>query len=130
MRLKEEQGLGIFDTLIVLVLISIFIVVLIPKYQHIAQEAQETALRMGLYNIRMAVGVYQIVNHRNPDDLRDLINKKFVIPIREDTLFTQEYLRLLAVDPEGHPLDPFGNRYRYDRVSGHAASTTKGYETW
>ncbi|HEY4484765.1 MAG TPA: hypothetical protein VI702_00375 [Nitrospiria bacterium] len=130
MRIKGEQGLGIFDTLIVLILISILIVVVIPKYQRVAREAQATALHMGLYNMRMAVGVYQIVNHRYPEELRDLANQKFVIPTMGNAIFTQEYLRSLAVDSEGYPVDPFKNRYRYNRLNGHVASTTKGYESW
>ena len=124
MRLKGEQGLGIVDTLIVLVLISIFFGVLIPHYEKIAVDAQETALKVGLQNIRMAIGVYLIINHEYPRDLRDLINKRYIIPVRGDTIFTQEYLRSLAVDSEGRPLDPFRNPYSYDRVNGHVASTT------
>ena len=130
MRIKGEQGFGIIDTLITLVLISIFIVVLIPKYQRTAQVARETALKMGLQNIRMAVGVYRMVNHRYPDDLQDLVNKRYVLPVREDTIFTQEYLRSAAVDRDGKLLDPFGNPYRYDRAGGHVAATTRGYESW
>ena len=128
--LKEEKGLGIIDTLIVLVIISILMGVVIPKYQGIAHEARETALKSGLLNIRMAVRVYKMVNNRYPDDLLQLVNKRYLIEVRKDTIFTQEYLRSLAVDGEGYPLDPYDNRYRYDPVSGYVASTTEGYENW
>jgi type II secretory pathway pseudopilin PulG len=129
-NLKEEEGLGIVDTLIVLVLISILMGVVIPKYQGIAKEAQESALKTSLTNIRMAVHVYKMVNDRYPDSLLQLVNKQYLLEVREDTFFTQEYLRSLAVDGEGNPLDPFNNRYRYDSVSGYVASTTEGYENW
>jgi type II secretory pathway pseudopilin PulG len=125
-----EKGLGIIDTLIVLVLISILIGVVIPKYQRMADEARETALKMGLQNIRMAIRVYHMVNQGYPADLKDLVNKRFILPVREDTIFSQEYLRTLAMDADGYPLDPYGNRYRYDSISGHVASITEGYENW
>lgn len=126
----KDKGLGIIDTLIVLVLISIMIGVVIPRYLGIAEEARETALQSGLLNIRMAIRVYRMVNERYPEDLKALVNKRFILTVREDTIFTQEYLRTLAVDEEGYPLDPFGNRYRYDPMSGYVASATEGYENW
>jgi hypothetical protein len=71
-----------------------------------------------------------MVNNRYPDNLLQLVNKHYLLQVREDTIFTQEYLRSLAVDEEGYPLDPFENPYRYDPLSGYVASITEGYENW
>jgi type II secretory pathway pseudopilin PulG len=130
MRLKGEQGLGIIDTLIVVVLISIFMGVLIPKYQRMAQEAREVALQISLGNIRKAMQIYVLTKQRTPADLRDLIRERYVFPIKEGTVFTDQYLKTLAMDPDGYPIDPFGNRYGYDPKIGRLYSTTKGYEKW
>ena len=130
MRLKGEQGLGIIDTLIVVVLISIFMGVLIPKYQRMAQEAREVALQISLGNIRKAIQVYVLTKQKMPTDLRDLIREKYVFPIKEGTIFTDQYLKTAALDDAGYPVDPFGNRYGYDPKIGRLYSTTKGYEKW
>lgn len=130
MRLKGEQGLGIIDTLIVVVLISIFMGVLIPKYQRTAQEAREVALQISIGNIRKAVQVYVLTKQKIPGDLRDLIREKYVFPIKEGTIFTDQYLKTAALDETGYPVDPFGNRYGYDPKTGRLYSTTKGYEKW
>ena len=129
-KLSGERGLGIIDTLIVLVLISIMIGVLIPRYQRIAQEAQETTLKIGLGNIRKGIMAYVLINQRLPTDLRNLLKERIILPVREDTIFTTEYLRTLALDSEGFPVDSFGNRYTYDPKTGRVNSTTQGYETW
>jgi len=129
-KLSGERGLGIIDTLIALVLISIMIGVLIPRYQRLAQEAQETALKIGLGNIRKGIMAYVLINQRLPTDLRNLLKERIILPVREDTIFTTEYLRTLALDPEGFPVDSFGNRYAYDSKTGRVNSTTQGYETW
>jgi type II secretory pathway pseudopilin PulG len=130
MRLKGEQGLGIIDTLIVVVLISIFFGVLIPKYQRMAREAREVALQISLGNIRKAIQVYVLTQQKIPADLRDLIREKYIFPIQEGTVFTDQYLKTNALDPAGYPVDPFGNRYGYDPKIGRLYSMTQGYEKW
>ena len=128
MRLKGEQGLGIIDTLIVLVLISVFIGVLMPRYERTAREAQEVALQISLGNIRKAVQVYVLTQKRIPAGLRDLMKEKYILSTREGTIFTTEYLRAVSMDEDGYPIDPFGNRYGYDPSNGRVYSTTEGYD--
>ena len=128
--LRDKTGLGIIDTLIAMVVISILIGVVIPRYLGMVQEARESALRSALTSIRMAVKVYEMVNNRYPEDILQLVNKRYLLKVREDTFFTQEYLRSISVDGEGYPLDPFGNRFRYDQGSGYVTSNTQGYEEW
>lgn len=130
MRLKGEQGLGIVDTLIVVVLISIFMGVLIPKYQRMAREAREVALQISLGNIRKAIQVYVLTKQKIPADLRDLLREKYIFPIQEGTVFTDQYLKTNALDHTGYPVDPFGNRFGYDPNTGRLYSMTKGYEKW
>lgn len=130
MRVGGEKGLGIIDTLVVLVLISIFIGVLIPKYQRMAQEAREVAMQISLGNIRKAVQMYVLTKQKIPTDLRDLIQERYMFPMKDGTIFTDQYLKTLALDGAGYPLDPFGNRYGYDPKLGLVFSTTKGYEKW
>jgi type II secretory pathway pseudopilin PulG len=104
--------------------------VLIPKYQRMAQEAREVALQISLGNIRKAVQVYVLTKQKIPTDLRDLIRERYVFPIKEGTVFTDQYLKILALDDAGYPIDPFGNRYGYDPKIGRLYSTTQGYEKW
>lgn len=126
----DEKGLGIIETTIVCLLVAVMFGVLIPKYQRMAREARETALRMGLTNIRTSIQLYFVLNNKPPEDLKDLIRKRFLIPTKEGTIFNDQYLRALTLDNEGYPIDPFGNRYSYKSKDGRISSTTKGYEKW
>ncbi len=128
--LRNQRGLGIFDTLIVLILISILIVVLLPKYERMAREAREVALQMGLGNIRKAIQVYQVFKQKPPADLRDLIIEPYILPIEPGSIFIDRYLKLAALDGDGYPVDPFGHRFGYDPQVGRVFSTTAGYERW
>lgn len=128
--LQNEKGLGILDTLFVCILVSILIGTVIPYYERLEQEAREVTLQTGLANIRKGIELYQALKGQNPSDLKSLVRARYVIPTRQDTFFSGEYLRAQAQDKEGNLLDPFGNRYEYDRNNGKVSSGTKGYETW
>lgn len=126
----NEKGLGIIETIIVCLLVAILFGVLIPKYQRMARDAREVALRMGLTNIRTAIQLYTLLNTRPPEDLKELLGKRYLIPTKDGTIFNDQYLKTLALDNEGYPIDPFGNRYIYDPKDGRVSSKTKGYEGW
>lgn len=126
----DEKGLGIIDTIVVCLLVAIMFVVLIPRYQRMAKDARETALRMGLTNMRSSIQLYVLLNNKPPEDLKDLLGKRYLIPTKEGTIFNDQYLKALALDNEGYPIDPFGNRYSYEPKEGRVSSTTEGYEKW
>lgn len=127
---RNERGLGLFDTLLVCILVSILIGTVIPYYQRLEKKAREAALQTGLANLRKGVELYHLLQGEFPTDLKRLVHARYVIPVREDTFFSGEYLRDQAVDDEGNLLDPFGNRYRYDPKNRTVSSGTEGYEDW
>lgn len=87
-------------------------------------------LRTGLNQIRKGVELYVLLQGHFPADLKSLVHARYVVPIRDDTFFSDDYLRAQAVDAEGYPVDPFGARYRYDPKEGKLASGSRGYESW
>jgi len=134
---KGAKGLTIIDALISLCLIGILIGVVIPKYQRVAREAQEAALKMGLTNIRTSIRLFRMLNERNPRNLKELVENEVLFPARSGKepyagpiFFDEKYLVKQAQDAEGHPVDAFGNRYAYDPVRGEVKASTKGYESW
>lgn len=134
--LKDDQGLTMLDTVITLCLIGILVGIVIPKYRHVARVAQETALKAELSNIRTSIRLFKMLNNRNPDSLRELMEKKVMLPGRiggapySGSFFKQAYLLKNAMDDEGHKVDSFGNVFIYDKATGEVRSTTKGFEGW
>jgi len=125
-----ERGLGAFDTLLVCMLVGLMIAVAFPYYQRLVKDAKEAGLQSALANLRTAIRIYRALEGEYPKDLGVLVHRRFIIPIREEGLFSGEYLRAQAQDREGHLIDPFGNVYRYDQRRGVVASATQGYEAW
>jgi len=125
-----QRGLGVIDTVIVVLIISVFIVVFIPRYYRIAREAQETQLKAELNNIRMSLDLYKMHNSEYPKDLHELITKKYLAPYKDDAIFKEEYLKTHSLDEDGYPLDPFNNKFKYDPNTGRVSSSSAGYEKW
>lgn len=131
-----SKGLTIVETLITLCLIGILTGIVIPKYQFMAREAQVSALKAELTNIRTSIRLFKMVNKRNPASLKEMIEKKVMLPARtggdkySGSIFIDSYLMRKAVDALGNKMDAFGNVFTYDSVRGEVRSSTKGYETW
>ncbi|MDH4163666.1 MAG: hypothetical protein OEW15_13400 [Nitrospirota bacterium] len=132
----KNKGLTTLDTVITLCLIGILIGVVIPRYQRLAREAQETALKAELVNIRTSIELFRLLNGRNPRSLRELIEKNVMLPARigpdayTGSFFKQKYLMPHAIDEERNVLDAFGNRFEYEPYKGEVRTTTKGFEKW
>lgn len=133
---EKSRGFTVLDAIITLCLIGILAGFVIPRYQRLARAAQEAALKAELSNIRSSIGLFRLLNGRNPISLRELIEKNVMLPARvgssaySGSIFKQKYLMPHAVDGEGNVLDAFGGRFEYDRNKGGVKTTTKGYEAW
>ncbi len=96
----------------------------------LTREARETALRVGLRNIRLSVSLYHALNQRYPLSLRELLTSEYRISTNQDTIFSDRYLSDQVLDGGGNPIDPFGLQYRYDPDRGRVSSGTEGYQRW
>ena len=127
---RGTQGWTGFDAALMCVLVVVLAAAMMMYFDRLAREARETALKMGLGNIRMSVRLYQALNERYPKDIKALLTTGYVIPAKEDTIFSDRYLDAQTLDADGYPVDPFGHRYEYDPKQGRVSSSTKGYEQW
>jgi type II secretory pathway pseudopilin PulG len=132
--LENRRGFTVLDALITLCLIGALFGVVVPKYQRVAHEARETALKAELTNIRMSITLFKVLNGRNPRSLNELVEKNVILPARigsdayTGSVFNQKYLMPNAVDGKGNILDAFGNPFTYDSRKGEVKATTEGYE--
>jgi len=127
---RDVAGLTVFDTLLVCILIAGLMEVMMTYYGRLNQEAMETALRTGLRNIRLSIELYHMVNGRYPEDLKELLSRRFLMPTAKGTIFNDQYLRAQALDASGYPMDPFGQRYQYHSALGRVYSGTERYQNW
>ena len=122
------------DLLFICALAGIIIVVL-SYYLRFVTQTREVAMKAELRSIRTAVNAYRAEHgNQSPENLRVLSAEKYIIQQDENTPQAgpagRNYLTVSALDEEGYPVDPFGNRYRYDPKTGDVASETEGYGSW
>jgi hypothetical protein len=129
-RSTTAAGRTVFDALLVCFVVAGLVVAMMTYFDSLTREARETALRMGLGNIRMGVRLYHVLNERYPKDVRELFSTGYLLPAGKDSVFEAKYLESQALDNGGYPVDPFGHRYRYDPAMGRVLSSTTGYERW
>jgi Tfp pilus assembly protein PilE len=133
---RKSAGMTIPDALITLCAIGVLFGVVVWKYQRLALEAQKTALRAELVNIRSSIDLFRMANGRNPETLNEMMERNVVLPARvgpnayTGSMFRHKYLMPHAVDEKGNALDAFGNRFKYDSREGVVRASTAGYEDW
>ena len=71
----NPKGFTALDAVITLCLIGVLFGIVVPRYQRLAQEAQETALKAELVNIRTSIRLFKMLNSRNPQSLKELMEK-------------------------------------------------------
>jgi len=130
MMRKSSSGRTLFETVIILSLVGIFIGVAINRFMADVLEAKESLLHSELINIRMSVELYKVINGKYPENLGELTKSNYMQTFSEDTIINKKYLKTTAATENGTPLDPFGKEYFYNKNTGEIKCLTKGYEGW
>lgn len=131
-----EGGRTLLESVVVISLVGIFVIIAVEKYSSSVKYFKEAALAVELSNLRSALGYYVTLNERLPASLKDLLHENIAVKKQEiegeeyKIVFLGKYVERMSEDPEGYPLDPFGNRYGYDPGTGKISPTTRGYENW
>ena len=133
--LRREEGRTVYETLLVVALVSVLMVVAIEQYSASERLLKEAALTMELSNLRSAVTHYVILEKKLPESLANLTKTDISIPQKELSgeyriVIVGKYVETASVDADGWPLDPFGARYGYDKSTGRVWSGSPGYERW
>lgn len=91
------------------------------------KATKQRTLYYQLQILRMGINIYQLVEHRDPTALEDLVKKSYQLP---GDLAQKRFVEVVAADANGQIFDPFGNPYFYDPITGWVRSTSSGYEFW
>ncbi len=130
MKNRSLNGRTTFETILILILVSIFLIVGIDRFLQNVTAAKESLLSSELINIRMSVMLYKVLNGKYPESLYNLTTEDYLQPYSSNSVINDKYLKTNAVSESGTPLDPFGNEYGYSSATGEVNCLTKGYEDW
>ncbi len=126
----NRKGRTVFETLLVIILVSLLLVFFTTYFKRTVMVAREYSLISELSNIRTSILLYLVLNKRFPESLKQLVEEDIILPMQDIKIIEKSYLKTVSMDEEGYPLDPLGNRFGYNPESGLVWSTTKGYEGW
>lgn len=130
--ISGQDGYGIVETLIVIILTSVLILIVMGRYEDVIWEAKKTALKTELGNIRQAITFFRITKGKYPDSLYELAVSKVIFPHADpkEDIFRDTYLSHYTVDDSRNIIDPFGLPFEYNSKSGEVRSRKKGFEKW
>lgn len=80
-----RRGFTLIELLVVMAILATLMTLAVPRYFHSIDRAKETALKQTLATTRDAIDKFYGDNGRYPDDLQELVGKR--------------YLRAYPVDP-------------------------------
>jgi len=126
----RRDGLTLFELVVALTIIGLFAGSMIVLINKTAIVGREKALQVELKGIRLSLVLYKAMNGQYPKDLRTFIETKYKPQGSDEVLFGENFLSTVGRGPKGHPIDPFGNRFKYNSKTGVLNSKTKGYENW
>ncbi len=121
----EEKGRSKFEVFLVSIVVVLSIALGVAFYSGRARVDKGRLLMQELSMFRSAVATFNMLNHRLPNDLKELVDSTYDVG-SEKKSFTAK----VEQDGLGRLLDPFGNAYHYDPSAGWVNSTTEGYERW
>ncbi|MGB9730628.1 MULTISPECIES: hypothetical protein [Calditerrivibrio] len=110
--MKSLKGYSTLETLIVLIIISIFISILYSKYKKIEHEAKLSIRGREIYTLNLMIELYKSKKGRYPDNLSTL----FLEGVIDNK--TIEFLNPSKRLKNGKFYDPLGEEYLYDNNTG------------
>jgi type II secretory pathway pseudopilin PulG len=138
-RYRGERIGSTFEILVAVFMAALAATFIVSLYLAQMKRVEEGVLRAQLRAFRMQQRLFTVVNGRGPRDLKELVNDSYSLfplgarEVKEQPstgMVSPEAVMSTAVDEQDHPVDPWGNRYVIDPVTGRIHSVTKSYEDW
>ncbi|HEX8961599.1 MAG TPA: type II secretion system protein [Rhodocyclaceae bacterium] len=95
----RRRGFTLIELLVVMAIIAVLLTLAVPRYFGRVEAANEAALRDDLHQMRDALDKYYGDNNRYPDQLQDLVTKRYLRSIPPDPI-TGSDKTWIAVPPK------------------------------
>lgn len=134
-----DAGASATETIAGVAVLMIIFAFMLSIYIGQIHRADDGILRAQLRALRMQAKLFRVVRGRWPQDTRELVQDSLsTFPLGAADIPQEPVTRMLkagpvlavAVDGDGYPIDPWGNRFVYERLTGRIRSGMEGYESW
>jgi general secretion pathway protein G len=125
-RTENASGFTLIELLVVMTIIALLLTLAIPRYFHSIDKSKETVLRDNLSILRDSLDKFYSDNGKYPDQLEDLVTKKYLRSIPRDPI-TDSATSWVIVPPD----DPSKGQI-FDVRSGSTETAANGtkYAEW
>ncbi|MBI5826271.1 MAG: hypothetical protein HZB22_00845, partial [Deltaproteobacteria bacterium] len=81
----NERGRTLFEALLTLILVSVFLLIAIDRYASSVRRVKEVALTVELNTMRSAINYFAIINGRLPESLKELTSRDILVMKKDIT---------------------------------------------
>ncbi|MBI1425281.1 MAG: prepilin-type N-terminal cleavage/methylation domain-containing protein [Gammaproteobacteria bacterium] len=99
MKSATSPGFTLIELLVVMTIIGILLTIATPRYFHSVDKSRETVLRDDLAIIRKALDQFYSDNGKYPNDLDDLVTRRYLRKIPQDPI-TDSATTWVVVPPD------------------------------
>ena len=83
---KVSSGFTLIELIVVMTVISLLILIAVPRYFHSVDQAKEASLKQSLSVMREAIDKFYGDNERYPSSIAELVTKKYIRAVPKDPL--------------------------------------------
>lgn len=126
MSKQTKNGFTLIELLVVMAIIAILLTIAVPRYFHSLERSKESVLHQNLALTRQALDKFYSDNGKYPDNLDELVGKKYLRSVPYDPI-TESSTTWLILAPEGSDKGAV-----YDIKSGAPGNALDGteYKDW
>ena len=121
-----RRGFTLIELLVVLAIVSTLLTLVAPRYFSKVDAAKEAVLRENLRVTRDVVGKFFADQHRYPDSMDELVDKKYLRALPVDPVLESAKAWQVSPPPEGYK----GNVYDIRSAAPGVATDGKRYADW
>ncbi len=126
-RATRGSGFTLVELLVVMAILATLLSIAAPRYFGAVERAKENALRQSLAVMRDGIDKYYGDNGRYPDDLEDLVKRRYLRVLPVDPFTDSAESWIFVPPPPGSDGKPLPGRL-YDVRSGAPGKTKAGGE--
>lgn len=121
-----KNGFTLIELLVVMAIIAILLTIAVPRYFHSLERSKESVLHQNLALTRQALDKFYSDNGKYPDNLDELVGKKYLRSVPYDPI-TESNATWLIIAPESSDKGAV-----YDIKSGAPGNALDGteYKDW
>ena len=97
--MKAERGFTLIELIVVMAIIAVLLTIATPRYFHSVEKSKEAVLHDNLALTRQVLDKYYGDNGKYPDNLGDLVSKKYLRMAPYDPI-TESTTSWLIIAPE------------------------------